>query len=128
MNKLHMYTNDTYILQLSENLARLGEMGIRFLKLFSNDKQRQIVSSRWYYYQMYVLETLEFQVPEIRLAGVGVLKVLLEQFDPCTFDLINLSLILFFPMIVIFVQRVSFIRRRLLLPCLNFCYNNCARC
>ncbi len=128
MNKLNLYTNDTDILQLSENLVRLGEMGIRLLKLFHNNQPRQIVSSRWYYYQIYVLKALEYQVPEIRLAGVGVLKNLLEQFDPCSFDLINLSLILFFPIIVILVQRVSFIRRRLLLPCLNFCYYNCARC
>ena len=128
MNHIRVYTNDTDILQLSENLIRLGEIGIRLLKLFNQNQQRQIISLRWYYYQLYILDTLEYQVPEIRLAGVRVVKDLLEQFDPCSFDLINLSLILFFPIIVIFVQRVGFIRRRLLLPCLNFCYYKCARC
>jgi len=127
-NHLDISSNDTDILQLSENLFRLGEMGIRLLKLFDKNQQRQIVSSRWFDYQHYILNTLEYQVPEIRLAGVRVLRDLLRQVDPCSFDLINLSLILFFPIIVIIVQRVGFIRRRLLLPCLNFCYFHCARC
>jgi hypothetical protein len=128
MNNLFLYSNDSDILQLSENLVRLGNIGLRLLKLFNKNQQRQIVSSRWFYYQSYILRLMEYQVPEIRLAGVRVIRSLLEQFDPCSFDLINLSLILFFPVIVIFVQRVTFIRRRLLLPCLNFCYHNCARC
>jgi hypothetical protein len=128
MHKLHIDSNQTEILQLSENLIRLGELGIRLLKLFDKNQQRQIVSLRWYSYQVYILNTLEYQVSEIRLAGVRVVRDLLEQFDPCSFDLINLSLILFFPMIIIFVQRVSFIRRRLLLPCLLCCFYTCARC
>jgi len=128
MHKLHIDSNQTEILQLSENLIRLGELGIRLLKLFDKNQQRQIVSLRWYSYQLYILNTLEYQVSEIRLAGVRVVRDLLEQFDPCSFDLINLSLILFFPMIIIFVQRVSFIRRRLLLPCLLCCFYTCARC
>jgi hexosaminidase len=127
-NNLNIDSNDTDILQLTENLFQLGEIGIRLLKLFDENYQRPIVSSRWFYYQEYILNTLEYQVPEIRLVGVRVLKNLLKQVDPCSFDLINLSLILFFPIIVIIVQRVSFVRRRLLIPCLNFSYYYCARC
>jgi len=127
-NYLNISSNDTDILQLSENLFRLGEIGLRLLKLFDKNHQRQIISSRWFYYQHYILDTLEYQVPEIRLAGVRILRDLFKQFDPCSFDLINLILILFFPITVIIVQRASFIRRRLLLPCLNFCYYYCARC
>ena len=127
-NHQNIQSNDTDILQLSENLFRLGQMGIRLLKLFPDNQQRQIVSSRWFSYQQYILNTLEYQVPEIRLAAVGVLRDLLQQFAPCAFDLVNLSLILFFPIIVIIVLRVSVIRRRLLLPCLNFCHHYCARC
>lgn len=127
-NNLYIHSNDTDILQLSENLFQLAEIGIRLLKLFDEDSSRQIVSSRWFYYQLYIINTLEYQVPEIRLAGVRLIRDLLEQFDPCSFDLINLGLILFFPILVIIVQRVGFIRRRILLSCLNFCYYTCARC
>ncbi|CAF1521136.1 unnamed protein product [Rotaria magnacalcarata] len=128
MNHLHIRCNDSDVLQLSENLARLSEIGLRLLKLLSLNEQRQIVSSRWYYYQVYILNTLEYQVPEIRLAGVRVLRDLLEQFDPCSFDLVNLSLIVCFPIIVILAQRVGFIRRHILLPSLNFFYYCCGRC
>lgn len=127
-NHVDLQTNDTDILQLSENLYRLSEIGIRLLKLFEANPKGQIVSSRWFYYQRYIFDTLEYQVPEIRLAAVNVLRDLLYQFQPCAFDLINLSLILFFPIVFIIVQRVTFIRRNLLLPCLNLCYYHCARC
>jgi hexosaminidase len=127
-NHLNIHSNDSDILQLSENLSRLGNIGIRLLELFDKNQQRQIASSRWFYYQEYILNTLEYQIPEIRLAGVEILRELLKQVEPCSFDLINLSVILFFPILIIIVQRVGFIRRRLLLPCLNFCYYYCARC
>ncbi|CAF3781037.1 unnamed protein product [Rotaria sp. Silwood1] len=127
-NILNIHSNDTDILQLSQNLVQLSEIGMRLLKLLSQNQQRQIVSSRWYYYQIYILNTLEYQVPEIRLAGVRVIRNLLEQFDPCSFDLINLSLILCFPIIVIFAQRLGFVRRRILVPCLNSFYSCCGRC
>lgn len=128
-NHFSISTNDSDIIQLSENLYQLADIGIHLVKIFEdNPQQRPIISSRWFYYQKSLFNQLEYQVPEIRLAGVDVLKALLHQCEPCSFDLINLSLILFFPLIVIVVQRVSYIRRRLLLPCLNFCYNSCARC
>ena len=127
-NELFLYSNDSDIGQLSSNLARLGDLGILLLNMYDNNQRRQIISSRWYYYHWDMLETIEYQVPEIRLAGVRLLKDLLQQFDPCSFDLINLSLILFFPFIVIVAQRVSCIRRRLLLPCFNFCYHSYVRC
>jgi len=127
-NHFDIHSNDSDILQLSDNLSRLGDIGIRLLKLFNKNQRRPLVSSRWFYYHQYILNTLEYQIPEIRLAGVEVVKDLLKQTDPCSFDLINLSLILFFPILIIIVQRVGFIRRRLLLPCLNFCYYYCARC
>ncbi|CAF1200477.1 unnamed protein product [Adineta ricciae] len=128
MNKIYIDSNATEILQLSENLLQLGEIGIRLLKLFNEDRQRPLVSSRWYSYQLYLLNALEYQVPEIRLAGVRVVKDLLEEIDYCTFDLFNLSLLLFFPLIILIAQRVSIIRRRLLIPCLLFCFHKCARC
>ena len=127
-NHLDLQSNESEIVQLSENLHRLSEIGLRLLKLFNDNPQGQIVSSRWFNYQKYIFDTLEYQVPEIRLAAVTILRNLLQQFHPCVFDLINLSLILFFPVIFIIVQRVTFIRRNLLLPCLNFCYYHCARC
>lgn len=127
-NHLEVQSNETEILQLSENLHRLSEIGLRLVKLFDKNPQGQIVSSRWYYYQQYIFDTLEYQVPEIRLAAVNIVRNLLIQFHPCAFDLINLSLILFFPIVFIIVQRVTFVRRNLLLPCLNFCYYHCARC
>lgn len=127
-NNLYLHSNDTYILQLSENLYQLGDIGIRLLKLFDENSHRPLVSSRWFYYQQYVTNILEYQVPEIRLAGVRVIRDLLQKFHPCSFDLISLSLILFFPILVIIVQRVGFIRRRLLLSCLNLCHHTCARC
>ena len=129
VNHLNIETNDTDILQLSENLVQLGQVGIRLLNLIDkNQNNRIIISSRWFYYQSYILNTLEYQVPEIRLAGVQVVKDLLEQFDTCSFDLINLGLVLFFPIIVIFAERINFVRRRILLPALNFCYYTCYRC
>ncbi|CAF1224518.1 unnamed protein product [Rotaria sordida] len=128
INLLNINSNDTNILQLSENLVQLSEIGIRLLKLLNQNQERQIVSSRWYYYQIYKLNILEYQIPEIRLAGVRVIRNLLEEFDPCSFDLINLSLILCFPIIVIFAQRIGFIRRRILVPCLNLIYYYCGRC
>lgn len=127
-NYLYIYSSDGYIIQLSVNLHEVGKIGLRLLKLFVENQQRQIVSSRWLYYQEHRLNILENQIPEIRLAAARVVRDLLRQIDPCSFDLVNLSLLLFFPFIVILVQRVSFIRRRLLLPCLNFCYHYCGRC
>ncbi|UJR14699.1 hypothetical protein I4U23_001692 [Adineta vaga] len=125
-NQFYIDSNETEILQLSENLIQLGDIGIRLLKLIDKNQEQTIVSSRWYSYQLYLLKTLEYQVPEIRLAGVRVIKDLLEQIDYCAFDFINLSLLLFFPLIIIIVQRISFIRRRLLLPCLLYCFHKCA--
>jgi hexosaminidase len=127
-NHFDIHSNHSDIQQLSENLSHLGDIGVRLLKLFNNYQERPIASSRWVYYQEYILNTLEYQVPEIRLAGVEILREVLKQVEPCSFDLINLSLILFFPILIIIVQRVGVIRRRLLLPCLNFCYYYCARC
>ncbi|CAF3545116.1 unnamed protein product [Adineta steineri] len=127
LNKLSIDSNDTEILQLSENLVQLSDIGITLLKLLDRNRERKIISARWYYYQFYMLKRLEYEVSEIRLAGVRVVRDLLEEFDPCAFDLFNLSLILFFPLLIIFVQRVNFIRRRLLLPCLLFCFHSCAR-
>lgn len=127
-NYLDIECNDTDVLELSNNLARLGEIGLHLLNFLGKSPHRPIVSSRWYSYQKYILDTFEYQVPEIRLAGVRVLRELLEQVDPCYFDLINLSIILFFPFIVILTQRVSFIRRNILLPGLNFIYQRFGRC
>jgi hypothetical protein len=106
----------------------VGEIGIRLLQLFDKNQQRPTVLSTWFYQKEQSLNILENQIPEIRLAAARVVRDLLRQIDPCSFDLVNLSLLLFFPFIVILVQRVSFIRRRLLLPCLNFCYHYCGRC
>lgn len=128
VNRERLRSNHSEILALSENLARLGEIGIRLLNLWDDQQHKRILSARWFYYQLYVLHSLEYQVPEVRLAGARVVKDLLSQFDCCAFDLVNLAILLVFPLLILIVQRVGFIRRRLLLPCLVFCFHTCARC
>ena len=120
-NQPYLKSNDSDILQLSSHLAQLGRMGLRLLQLFDETQPPRIVPLRWYYYQVYLLNTYEYDVPEIRLAGVRILRDLLEHCDPCAFDVIDLALILFFPVIVIFL-RTSFLRRRCVSPCLSRWY------
>ena len=123
--KNQLKTNHPEIIQLAENVAQLGEFGLSLLNTLSTIPDKRIVSSRWYYYHMRQLDLLEKNVPEIRLAAVRILRSLLVQCDPCSFDIINLSLLLIFPLAVLFVRKVTYIRRRLLIPCLNCCFSLC---
>lgn len=126
-SELDLLVNNSAIIQLADNLVHLADLGLHLLTMFDAKTPRPIVSSRWYNYHSAMLDRIEYQVPEIRLAGVRVVRQLLKQVAPCSFDLVNLSLLLCFPLMVIIAQRVPWIRRRLLLPSLNLCYHYSTR-
>jgi hexosaminidase len=126
-NQVHLRTNDTDIHQLSSHLAQLGRLGINLLNIMDERQSMPIVSARWLDHHRSRLHSIEYAVPEIRLAAVRVVMHLLEPLEPCSFDLLNLVLILFCPLLVI-VGHVKCIRRRFLVAFLNICHLTCTRC